>query len=95
MEPLSALLGVQEVILRPNFSEQRLTLNEALRMYTSNAAYCAGEESLKGSIEEGKLADLTILAIDPEAVAPNTINEIKIEYVIVNGQLLKTSLNDF
>lgn len=93
MEPLSALLGVQEAILRPNFPEQRLTLDEALRMYTSNAAYCAGEDSLKGSIEEGKFADLTILSYDPADVDPSTINDIKIESVMVNGVLLKDSLS--
>ena len=56
MEPLSPLLGIQEVVLREEFPEQRLSVEEALRMYTLDAAYCSGEEDAKGSIEEGKLA---------------------------------------
>ena len=65
MEPLSPLLGMQEAVLRPNFPEQRLTVEEALRMYTVDAAYSSCEEKVKGSIEDGRLADLTILSHDP------------------------------
>ncbi len=68
MEPLSPLLGIQEVVLRVEFPEQRLSVEEALRMYTLDAAYSSGEENVKGSIEEGKLADLTILSSDPMSV---------------------------
>ena len=67
MEPLSPLLGMQEAMQRASFPEQRLTLEEALRMYTIDAAYCSGEEKLKGTIEEGKVADLTVLSDDPFA----------------------------
>ena len=69
MEPLNPLLGIQEAVVRESYPEQRLTVEEALRMYTLDAAYCSGEENVKGSIEEGKLADLTVLAADPADVA--------------------------
>ncbi len=42
--------------------EERLTPMEAIRCYTVNAAYASFEENLKGSIEEGKLADLVVLS---------------------------------
>ncbi len=88
MEPLSPLLGMQEVVLRQSFPEQRLSVEEALRMYTLDAAYSSGEENAKGSIEEGKLADLTILSSDPNAVAPEKIKDIAVEMVILNGKLI-------
>lgn len=88
MEPLSALLGVQEMVTRQSYPEQRLSVDEALRLYTLNAAYCSGEEVLKGSIEEGKLADLTILAEDPESIPSTEIKDIAVDFVVLNGKLL-------
>ena len=88
MEPLSPLLGVQEVVLRAAFPEQRLSVDEALRMYALDAAYSSGEEKVKGSIEEGKLADLAILSSDPYVVAPEKIKDINVEMVLINGKLI-------
>ena len=87
MEPLNPLLGVQEAVQRASFTEQRLSVGEALRMYTLDAAYCSGEEKVKGSIEEGKLADLTVLSKDPLLVSPDKIKSINVEMTIVNGKL--------
>jgi len=89
MEPLSPLLGMQELVERPCFVEQRLRIEEALKMYTLDAAYVSGEEGLKGSIEEGKLADLTVLASAPEKVQSNRIKDIGVEMVIVDGKVLR------
>jgi hypothetical protein len=86
MEPLSPLLCMQEAVQRASFPEQRLTVEEALRMYTADAAYCSCEEKVKGSIEEGKLADLTILSEDPLAVSTNEIKDVSVEITIVNGK---------
>ncbi len=88
MEPLSALLGIQEMVTRPSYPEQRLTTDEAISLYTIYAAYSSSEEALKGSIEEGKLADLTILSEDPSAVAPEKIKDIAVDFVVLNGKLL-------
>jgi predicted amidohydrolase YtcJ len=88
MEPLSPLLGIQEVVLRTEFPEQRLTIEEALGMYTLDAAYSSGEENVKGSIEEGKLADLTVLSGDLMAVEPEKIKDAKVEFVIIDGKIL-------
>lgn len=89
MEPLNPLLGMQEAVLRASFPEQRLTVEEALRMYTLDAAYCSGEEKVKGSIEEGRLADLTVLAIDPAAVEGDKIKDIAVTMVIFDGRILQ------
>lgn len=88
MEPLSPLLGMQEAVLRASFPEQRLTAEEALRMYTVHAAYSSGEENVNGSIEAGKIADLTILSDDPLAVATNEIKDVKIEMTIIDGKVV-------
>jgi predicted amidohydrolase YtcJ len=88
MEPLSPFLGIQEVVLRTEFPEQRLTVEEALRMYTLDAAYSSGEENVKGSIEEGKLADLIVLSSDPLSVEPEKIKNTKVEFVIIDGKML-------
>ncbi len=88
MEPLNPLLGIQELVERPSFTEQRLSPEEALCMYTLDAAYASGEEALKGSIEEGKLADLTILSSDPAEVKPSEIKNIQVDMVIVGGKIL-------
>jgi predicted amidohydrolase YtcJ len=88
MEPLSAMLGVQEMVTRQSYPEQRLSLDEALQLYTLNAAYSSGEEALKGSIEEGKLADLTILARDLSAVPQGELKDVAVDFVVLNGMLL-------
>jgi len=88
MEPLSPLLGMQEVVVREAFPEQRLSAMEALCMYTLDAAYSSGEENIKGSIEEGKIADLTVLNADPVSVEPGKIKDIEVELVIINGKIL-------
>jgi predicted amidohydrolase YtcJ len=85
MEPLNPLLGIQEAVIRECFPEQRLSAEEALRMYTLDAAFCSGEEKIHGSIEEGKLADLTVLSQDPMAVEHTKIKDIDVELSIVNG----------
>jgi predicted amidohydrolase YtcJ len=88
MEPLNPLLGIQDAVTRKSFPEQRLTVEEALRMYTLDAAYCSGEENIKGSIEEGKLADITILSSDPWLVPTSEITEINMENVVLDGKII-------
>lgn len=87
MEPLNPLLGIQSVVTRQFFPEERLSVDEALRMYTVNAAYASGDETLKGSIEEGKLADFTVLSSDPHEVPLMEIQNIKVEFTIVGGKV--------
>jgi predicted amidohydrolase YtcJ len=87
MEPLNPMLGVQSVVTRRFFPEEQLTVDEALRMYTVNSAYASCEEKEKGSIEEGKLANLTVLSQDPHAVAQSEIQDITVEMTIINGKI--------
>jgi len=88
MEPLSPLQGIQAAVTREFFPEERITVDEALRMYTVNAAYASSEENLKGSIEEGKLADLTVLSGDPRKTPPSKIGDINVKMTIVGGKVV-------
>ena len=67
-------------------SEQRVTVQEAIRTWTLGGAYATFEEGIKGSITNGKLADFVILSDNPEAVDPLTIKDIAIEAVYIDGK---------
>jgi len=87
VEPISPLLGIHAAVTRKENQEERITVNEALRMYTINAAFASFEEKVKGSIEVGKLADLTVLSHNPETIAPEEIKNIEVEMTIVDGKI--------
>ena len=61
--PFHALYGVWSAVNHP-IPGSRITVEEAVRSYTLEGAYATREEDIKGSIEPGKLADITILATD-------------------------------
>ncbi len=88
MEPLSPLLGMQTAVTREVFPEERVTVDEALRMYTVDAAYSSNEENIKGSVETCKLADLAVLSSDPFSVPPSKIESISVELTIVGGRVV-------
>jgi len=69
----------------PFFVEQRMTREEALRSYTIDAAYGAFEENIKGSLEEGKLADIVILDTNLLTCDDQDIPSTKVLYTIVGG----------
>jgi len=87
MEPLNSFLHIKAAVARQFFQEEQITIDEALRMYTVNAAYASFEEDIKGSIEEGKTADLTVLSQNPLKIPPNEIDSIKVEMTIVGGKV--------
>ena len=60
---------------------------QALRMYTTVAAYAACQESDRGSIAPGKRADLAVLSANPIAVPPEVLGEIKVTMTIVGGRI--------
>jgi predicted amidohydrolase YtcJ len=93
MEQASPFAGIQAAVTRQAFPEEQVTVEEALRMYTVNAAYASFDENVKGSIEEGKLADLTVVSSDPLTTPPNQIADIEVKMTIVGGKIvhLKTS----
>ena len=68
--------------------EQQLTLEEALQGYTAEAAYAEFEEKKKGSIEKGKLADLTVISKDITKIPPPEILSIRVLKTFVGGKVV-------
>jgi predicted amidohydrolase YtcJ len=66
--------------------DQRVTPMEALKAITINAAYQYSEQSSKGSIEPGKLADLVILSGNPLTVPVDAIKDIKVDETVKEGK---------
>ena len=69
------------------YPAQNMTREEALRAYTLDAAYAAFEEDIKGSLEPGKLADITVLSKDILVVPAEEILETRVLYTIVGGEV--------
>lgn len=69
------------------YEDQRMTREEALRSYTIDAAYSAFEEESKGSLEVGKLADLTVLSRDIMTVPEDEIPGTQVVYTILGGRI--------
>jgi len=69
------------------FADQRMSRAEALKSYTWNNAYAAKEESLKGSLTVGKLADITVLSKDIMTVPEDEIPSTVAVYTIVGGKV--------
>jgi predicted amidohydrolase YtcJ len=69
-------------------SEQGISVNEALALYTTNAAYASFEEDTKGSIAPGKLADMVVLSDDPTSIPSEQIKDIKVEMTIIDGEVV-------
>jgi len=65
-----------------------LTLDEALRGYTLEGAYAEFEENSKGSIEPGKLADLTVISDDITKISTKQILSIHVLKTLVGGKVV-------
>lgn len=96
-ETLNPFYGIYAAITRQDpqgnppggwYPEQRLTLDEALRGYTVEAAYAEFEEQSKGSIEAGKLADITVISKDITKSAPKEILSIHVLKTYIGGILV-------
>jgi hypothetical protein len=89
--PFSPLMGIQGMVTRTGWdgttwgANQRITVDEAIRVNTINGAYASHEETLKGSIADGKLADFVLLADDPHRVPSGKIKDIQIVRTVVGG----------
>jgi predicted amidohydrolase YtcJ len=69
------------------YGSQRMSREEGLRAYTWNNAYAAFEEKLKGSLEVGKLADVTVLSKDILTAPEDQILATDVKYTIVGGKV--------
>ncbi|HEX8841063.1 MAG TPA: amidohydrolase [Sphingomicrobium sp.] len=90
--PFSPLMGMQGMVTRTGWNgetwgaNQRIGIDDALKVFTWNGAYNSHEEHLKGSIAAGKLADFVVLAEDPHAVEPGKLKDVQIVRTVVGGR---------
>lgn len=98
--PISAadpLLRIQDMVTRTSNQgsligeAQRVSVDEAIKVWTLDGAYATFEEDTKGSITPGKLADFVVLQKDPHQVAPNKIKDILLEATYLGGQKVYTA----
>ena len=72
-------------------TEECLTREETLKIYTVNGAFASFKESSLGSIKVGKIADLTVLPLSPLTCPPEALIDMEVLYTIVNGKILYQS----
>jgi predicted amidohydrolase YtcJ len=96
VDPEKPLIGIHSGVTRQDLKdwpaggwhpEQKMTLDEVLRAYTTGAAYAAFEEDRKGRLASGFWADLTVLSKDLRAIPPAEIPRVSVAYTIVGGTL--------
>jgi predicted amidohydrolase YtcJ len=83
MEPLNPLRGIEAAVKREG--KQKVSVLEGLQMYTVFAAQASLEFADKGSIGQGKLADLIVLSNNPTSVAVKGANDISVCLTIFGG----------
>lgn len=95
VEPYNPFLGIYGVVTRQDlegypeggwYPEQRVTVYEAIEMYTKNSAYAAFEENIKGTIKPGKLADFIVVDQNPFTIDSKGLKDIKIEKTYLGGE---------
>lgn len=67
--------------------DERITLDQALKAYTLDAAYVLDMEDRIGSLEVGKLADIVVLEKDLHAIPPSEIGTTKVDLTMMNGRI--------
>ena len=90
--PFDPRMAIQGMVTRTGWdgktwgANQRVSVEEALRINTINGAYNSHEEAIKGSITPGKLADFVVLSDDLFSVAKEKIKDLEIVRTVVGGK---------
>ncbi len=97
VEPLDVMPSIYCAVTRKDLKgypengwlpEEKLTVEEAVYNYTIGSAYASFEENIKGSITEGKLADMVVLSENIFEVEPDTIKDIVVDMTILGGKIV-------
>ena len=95
--PINPMLGLYAAVTRQTttgepeggwFPDERISIQDAIRAYTYGTAYANFEEKIKGSIEVGKFADLTVLSKNLLRIPPKEFLTTEVVYTIVNGKIV-------
>ncbi|APC49252.1 hydrolase [Virgibacillus halodenitrificans] len=96
VEPLNPLLGIHAAVTRraPGethngwYEQEKMTMIEAFRLFTELGAYPTNEETIKGTIARGKLADMVVFSKDPfEMENPDELLDTEVEMTIIGGEV--------
>jgi predicted amidohydrolase YtcJ len=69
-------------------ADERVSVQDAIRAYTANSAYINFDETTKGTLEVGKLADMVVMADDLLTIDPNRLKDARVDMTIVGGKVL-------
>ena len=86
VSPMDPLLCVHSAVNHPNLA-QRISALEALRLFTTNAARAAFQETDIGGLAPGRFADLVVLAEDPLVASPERLKDIRVLMTVVGGHI--------
>jgi predicted amidohydrolase YtcJ len=92
--PMSPMIQIYAAVTRQSLTGRVLgetngiTVDQAVRALTIGNAYLAFEENIKGSLQMGKLGDLTVLAADPYQVEVEEIKDIPVAMTIIAGRIV-------
>ena len=92
--PYPPLMAIHALVNRrtksgkPLGMSQRVTVKEALKLYTVHSAYQQLDEDRLGSLEEGKLADMVVLGQDILTVPQERIKDIPVDMTIIDGRVV-------
>ncbi|MFD1038147.1 amidohydrolase [Virgibacillus byunsanensis] len=95
IEDVSPLLGIQAAVLRKSFfdnntymPDEKLSLYEAVSLYTKGSAYAITQESNRGVLTEGYQADFTILEEDIFQTEPERLHEVEVSMTVIDGEIV-------
>jgi predicted amidohydrolase YtcJ len=95
--PLDPILGIYAAVTRRTLDgrnpqgwvpEERITVAEAVHAYTMGSAFAEHQETVKGSIEPHKLADLVVLSADIFAIPPEQIDTVRVHLTVFGGAVI-------
>jgi predicted amidohydrolase YtcJ len=96
--PISPWWGIWAAVVRREMRsglvlapEERVSVGQALQMYTLNGAYAGFEEKIKGSLEEGKLADFVVLDRNLLEIPVDELKDVSVLATFVGGQVVHQS----
>lgn len=98
--PLSPLAGIDAAVNRRTLDgkhpdgwipEEKIPVVDALRAYTSSAAWAAFEEGEKGTLGVGKLADFVVLSLDPLTIPKRELDSVKVDSTVSGGRVVFTA----
>lgn len=98
--PVDPLIGIQTMVTRKDrlgvdaWQEERVSLEEAIRAYTVNAAFASFAEKTRGRLAPGMVGDVTIFDRDLRAMDPDQIITAKADFTIAEGEVVWDRAND-